>query len=461
MDAERLRSLVDDRVAEGAFSVHRDVFRDPEIFELEMKHIFEGTWVFLGLDSQAPSPHDFFTTFIGRQPVVVSRDRAGTLRCFVNSCRHRGSIVCHTQRGNRKVHTCPYHGWVYDSAGRLLDMKDGRQARYPEGFAGQDHDLVAIPRFGSYRGFLFGSLNPAVAPLHEHLGDARTGIDLVVDQSPEGVELLRGTHSYTFNANWKLQIENCVDAYHLTSTHPSYIEIVNRRKSGESANQMASVDFGRYKDEQAVRGSFCFDHGYNILWGVNPAFRARPLHESLGELRERVGEVRARWMLYMRNLTLFPNAQFAENASLQLRVLRPLAVDKTEMTTWCVAPRGESAAARSLRIRQYEDFFNASGLATPDDSVSFEDCQAGYQGRLVDWQQGYVRGMGLLKAGGNAYSEELGVTPRTSVCGPFDVQDETIFHSLYREWLHLLTRGLAAMAPQAVPMLPMAARGAR
>lgn len=443
MDATSLEGLIDDRIAESRFSVHRDVFRDPEIFELEMKYIFEGTWVFLGLDSQAPAPHDFFTTTIGRQPVVVSRDKKGVLHCFVNSCRHRGSIVCHTQRGNTKFHTCPYHGWVYDSAGRLLDIKDGKHACYPDGFLAQDHNLVAIPRFESYRGFLFGSLNADVAPLEEHLGDARTGLDLVVDQSPEGVELLRGTHTYTFNANWKLQIENCVDAYHLTSTHPSYIEIVKRRKAGQSQNRMDSVDFDMYKNEQAVRGSFCFDNGYNILWGANPAYRARPLFQSLDELRGRVGDVRARWMLYMRNLTLFPNAQFAENASLQLRVLRPVAVDKTEMTTWCVAPRGESATARTLRIRQYEDFFNASGLATPDDSVSFEDCQAGYQSRLIDWQQGYMRGLGLLVQGGNEHSEELGVAPRTSVCGPFDVQDETIFHSLYREWLRLLKHGLA------------------
>ena len=395
------------------------------------------------------------------EEICLFRGATGNVVAIQDVCPHRGARLSEGDCHYRGTVACPYHGWVYDSAGRLLDMKDGKHACYPEAFVAQNHDLVAIPRFESYRGFLFGSLNAAVAPLAEHLGDARIGIDLVVDQSPDGVELLRGTHSYTFNANWKLQIENCVDAYHLTSTHPSYIEIVNRRKSGESANQMASVDFGMYKDEQAVRGSFCFDNGYNILWGVNPAFRARPLHESLGELRERVGEVKARWMLYMRNLTLFPNAQFAENASLQLRVLRPIAVDKTEMTTWCVAPRGESTAARTLRIRQYEDFFNASGLATPDDSMSFEDCQAGYQARLVDWQQGYVRGMGLLKAGGNAYSDELGVTPRTSVCGPFDVQDETIFHSLYREWLRLLTQGMAQAAERPVPMLPMPARAAR
>lgn len=442
MEFSAIRSLVDDRVDHGHFSVHRDIFRDPAVFELEMQHIFEGTWVFLGLEAQIPKAHDFYTTWIGRHPVVVSRDRAGRLHCFINSCRHRGAIVCHTMRGNRKYHVCQYHGWAYDSAGRLVDIKDHERACYPESFAQADHNLTAVPRFDSYRGFLFGSLNADVLPLDEHLGDAKVFLDLVADQGADGVELLPGTHSYTFDANWKLQIENCIDAYHLTSTHPSYIDIVERRKRGASQNQMSSVDFALYKNDQAVRGSFCFPNGYNVLWGANPAYRARPLFQSIDDLLQRVGEVRARWMLSMRNLTLFPNAQFAENASLQLRVIRPIAVDRTEMTTWCVAPKGEGAAARRLRLRQYEDFFNASGLATPDDSIAFEDCQTGYQSRSQPWQQGYVRGIGRLEKGGNQHSAELGVTPLTSVEGPFDVQDETIFHSIYREWLRLIESGL-------------------
>jgi benzoate/toluate 1,2-dioxygenase alpha subunit len=70
-------------------------------------------------------------------------------------------------------------------------------------------------------------------------------------------------------------------------------------------------------------------------------------------------------MFNMRNLSIFPNLQIAENASSQLRVIRPLAPDLTEMRTWCIAPKGESAQARRQRIRQYEDFFNPSGMATP------------------------------------------------------------------------------------------------
>jgi benzoate/toluate 1,2-dioxygenase subunit alpha len=63
--------------------------------------------------------------------------------------------------------------------------------------------------------------------------------------------------------------------------------------------------------------------------------------------------------------------------SSQIRHYRPLAVDETEVTIYCIAPKGESVEARSRRIRQYEDFFNASGMATPDDLEEFRACQIG------------------------------------------------------------------------------------
>jgi benzoate/toluate 1,2-dioxygenase alpha subunit/2,4,5-trichlorophenoxyacetic acid oxygenase 1 len=110
--------LIDDRPQDGIFRVRREIFRDPSVFDAEMAHIFEGTWVFIGLESQVRKANDYFTTYIGRQPVLVTRDRDGALHCFFNSCRHRGTTVCPFRAGNAKLHVCRYHGWAYDSGGR-------------------------------------------------------------------------------------------------------------------------------------------------------------------------------------------------------------------------------------------------------------------------------------------------------------------------------------------------------
>ena len=143
----------------------------------------------------------------------------------------------------------------------------------------------------------------------------------------------------------------------------------------------------------------------------------------------------------VRNLLLYPNVFFMDQASTQLRVIHPLAMDKTRVSTYCIAPVGESAAQRAHRLRQYEDFFNASGVGTPDDLAAFEACQRGYTGRLVRWQQGYVRGAQRLRLGADAEAQALGVCPYAS---SEDFRDETIFQGHYRQWLQLMSEGQAA-----------------
>ncbi len=438
-----LDRLLDDRTGEGWFSVHRDAFRDPAVFELEMKHIFEATWNFVGLESQVPNPNDFITTVIGRSPVVVMRDAQGRLGAFLNSCRHKGAVIFHTSEGNGAHHSCPYHGWTYDTAGKCVAITSQRQAGYPEAFGQIQHDLAPVARFGSYRGLMFASLSADVPSLEAYLGDARRAIDIIVDQGKDGIELVPGAVNFTYNANWKFQLENSSDTYHFIPTHTSYIGVLEKRRSARAASAPAGSIYEDIGAQAASRrGSFTFPHGHVLMWGDNPNMSARPLYPMLPEIEARVGKVMAKWMMYVRNLTLFPNVQFAENASMQLRIIRPLAVDRTEMLTYCVAPKGEPAESRVKRLRQYEDFFNPTGFATPDDTSAYEACQRGDDARTLDWQQGYVRGIGAVQAGGNAEAAELGITPDTSMVGGYLMGDETIFHGNYRAWLHLLKRGL-------------------
>jgi phenylpropionate dioxygenase-like ring-hydroxylating dioxygenase large terminal subunit len=255
--------------------------------------------------------------------------------------------------------------------------------------------------------------------------------------------MVPGRSVYTFDANWKLQIENCNDLYHVTTTHGSFMSIVNRRHADQEGGRLKSIDFAAMRAVNPPRGSFTFRYGHAMTWGGNPKPEARALWRSLEEVQSRVGETRAEWMLRNRNLTLFPSVQLADNASLQLRVIRPLAVDRTEMTIWCLAPVGEDADAREHRLRQYEDFFNATGMATPDDTVTYEDCQVGYAATRVAWQQGYARGMTAVKAGPDENARELNLNPATSISGTPALADEVVFHSAYREWTRLMEAGLA------------------
>lgn len=436
--ATEIRALIDDRPEDGVFRVHRRLFTDPDVFDLEMKAIFEGGWVFLGLASQLPRPNAYFTTTIGRHPIAVMRAQDGSINAFINSCPHKGARICQLEQGQAKLHVCPYHSWSFDSSGKNRAIKGRAQGAYNEAFDNDSHDLRAVARFGEYKGLLFASLNPDVGSLEGHLGDARTLIDLIVDQSADGIELVPGVVSFTFEANWKMQLENCSDQYHFSSVHPSYLRILERRteRAFEGATQNM-WDVNKVHEEvpgEPTGGTYSFDQGHVMNWRMSDVPQALPLYERSAILEQRHGAAKRDWMLHSRNLTIFPNVQFAENASSQLRIIRPISVDRTEMRTYCFAPVGESAEARRKRIRQYEDFFNPSGLATPDDTVVYEACQEGNLSQGSPWLQGYGRGMCAAVKGPDRFADLIGLKPASSVAADRWLSDETIFHAYYRAW---------------------------
>ena len=169
---ERITTAVVEDPETGVFRCRRDMFTDPELFELEIKHIFEGNWVYLAHESQVQGSNDWFSTWVGRVPVFITRTKDGTLNAFVNACSHRGAQLCRRKRGTQKIFVCPFHGWSFTNDGKLLKAKDSSTGAYPEAFNKEgSHDLTRLARFASYRGFLFGSVNPDVLPLEDYLGE--------------------------------------------------------------------------------------------------------------------------------------------------------------------------------------------------------------------------------------------------------------------------------------------------
>ncbi|MSQ72465.1 MAG: hypothetical protein EXR27_14415 [Betaproteobacteria bacterium] len=441
MDLKNIGLYVDDRPAEGVFRVHRDVYADPALFELEMRFIFERTWVFLGIESQIPKANDFITASIGRTPVLVTRKADGGIGAFINVCRHKGARVCRAEQGNAKYHVCAYHGWAYDSGGKNIDIKDRGTGAYPAGFDSEDHNLLPLARVAAYKGIMFGSLSADVPSLDAFLGDMRFFIDLAMDQGPQGMEFVPGRVAYTYRGNWKLQLDNGLDAYHLTSTHSSFMDVQTRRRSGEG--HQAAQQYDWTKRGEANAGNFSFPYGHSNGWLDQPEPQKRQIYPLLDEVRARVGNVRAEWMLKLRQTALFPNMQIADGSALMLRLYLPLAVDRTEMRGYCLAPIGERPDLRAWRLRQFEDFFNPGGLATPDDSVIYEECQNGFGAQPLSFMQGYSRGTTALQQGADDDARTLGISPLTSARGRYDMFNEVGLHAPYREWARLMEAGLS------------------
>lgn len=422
------------------YAVARSMFGpDRELFDLEMQEIFEGDWIYLCHESQIAKPRDFISLWMGRKPVVVTRDANGQLGGFVNVCAHRSATVCREKRGNRGAFTCPFHGWTYDMAGKLIAMREEKDGGYPEGFDRKAHNMPAVPRLESYRGFVFGSLRQEVAPLTDYLGGARYFLDLVVDQASEGIEVLRGRSTYIFHGNWKLQMENGADGYHVGSVHANYVQVVKQRQTGASSHNLKTMSPGGVGKRPG--GFYAFKNGHVMLWSQRVDPSASPNYWMHDELVRRHGEDRTFWMLgRSRNLGLYPNLFLMDSISTQIRQFRPLDPQTTEVSSYCFAPIGESAESRAWRLRQFEDFYNASGMATPDDLAEFQGVQEGHRATPEGWND-LSRGAVRWAWGPDELAKSSGIAADMS--GPM-IEDEGLFVLQHRAWQ---ARMKSAVAP--------------
>jgi len=177
------------------FEINRAALVEPAVLERERSRIFDRGWIYVGHDSEVRQPGDFKTRIVCGRPVILCRDSGGALRVFLNTCRHRGAMVCREREGNAPRYTCFYHGWTYDRDGRLYAVPG--QSAYPPSFDKGEYSLGQPPKVDAYGGFVFLSFDRDAEPLEQYLGAAKEYLDLVLDQSPSRrLEVIHGTQEY-------------------------------------------------------------------------------------------------------------------------------------------------------------------------------------------------------------------------------------------------------------------------
>jgi phenylpropionate dioxygenase-like ring-hydroxylating dioxygenase large terminal subunit len=390
-DRERLAMLVQpDRV-------HRSVYSDPAIFELEMQRIFGRAWLILGHESQVRGAGDYFTTRMGREPVIVVRHEDGSVRVLVNRCAHRGSMVCAEGRGTTERFVCPYHGWSYDRGGRLHAMP------FESGYAGKRSELGLhpAPRVALYRGFIFASLAESGSRLEDFLGPARASFDDLVDRAPGGeLEVAGGVFKHAYHGNWKLMLENHLDGAHPAWVHASSVAVARGAPDpgppGEehyydiAVRQMRQNGAPDAVWEAVGVWTTPFGHGYlgdyhnddRLVVGLgNPVFAE--YHRTLAA---KVGEVEAKRILGVTlwNTIVYPNCSFMSQFR-QLRIVHPLAVDRSVVYTYSL--RMKQAPPRMFRDTvAFANVVNgtASWVLT-DDLEVYERVQRGFSSGAVEW----------------------------------------------------------------------------
>ncbi len=191
-----------------------------DVFTLERERVFATTWQYAGPAAWVETAGSFFAAQIGHVPVAVVRGKDGTLRGFVNVCRHRGHLVVEGT-GCRETLQCPYHAWTYDLDGSL--RRAPRSEREP-GFDPAGFSLLPVS-VDTWGPFTFVNPDPAAAPLADTLGGlpdlvAQSGLDL-------GSLCFHSHHEWPIAANWKVVMENFLECYHCPTAHPGFSKVID------------------------------------------------------------------------------------------------------------------------------------------------------------------------------------------------------------------------------------------
>lgn len=397
------------RETEDRFQVNSSVYSDSEVFEQEIKLIFEKGWVYLCHESELEHPGDYLTTAIGRVPIVVTKDDSGNVNALINRCAHRGAVVCRQAAGNATTFRCPYHGWVYANDGRLLGA--AQRTGYGDDFKQWGLRMQPVGAVESYRGLIFACLFDPPVSLSERLSNVKKYIDLWCDRSPEGMPVVAGpVQRYEYPGNWKLQVENGVDGYHGNYVHESFIKILDQsaeassksfireRNRTDSRNYTKSMDYGDglIEREAAMVGTYPYRNDTNYIH----------------TLSDRYGPTRAEEILINRNILIFPNLFLFES---HIRVIRPIEVDSTIVDLYPTVLRGATATLNNARLREHQRFFGVSSFGQPDDIEMFASVQAGIQG-YSGWSD-FSRGMHreVLNEAGERVGHSTDETPQRGI----------------------------------------------
>jgi phenylpropionate dioxygenase-like ring-hydroxylating dioxygenase large terminal subunit len=195
-------------------------YTDPALPTLERKRIFARAWQYVGHLGELGDGAGYFASRVGDLPVVVTRDRDGVVRAFLNVCRHRGSVIA-TGAAARETLQCPYHAWTYGLEGALKAAP--RSGREP----GFENDGISLrpASVGTWGPFVFVNPDPEAVSLADVLGElpklvGAAGVDV-------GRLELHSRAESALAANWKLVAENFLECYHCSVAHPGFSALVD------------------------------------------------------------------------------------------------------------------------------------------------------------------------------------------------------------------------------------------
>lgn len=402
--------------------VRRRIFTDPAIFDAEMERIFGRTWVCVGHESEIPEPGDFKTEDIAGRPIILTRHGDGGVYALLNSCRHRGATVCEIPYGKTHALRCPYHGWTYWTNGDLVHVP--YREEFGPDFDLADYGLGRMPRVSTYGGFVFVSFSSDGPDLVEHLGHAAPYIDLFSNRAPAGKVQATKPVKQRYFGNWKLQLDNFGDSYHPQFVHPAGFGPDQRRQQPNEAGAPSSGP-GSPPSGVGTRSVRSFARGHGLMiFGFPRVFGQPPkVAEYLAALSERVGPDEARRLAAIDlHVFIYPNLFIQTNMN-HFRIVRPLAVDHSEVQTYACRLVGAPDEYNQANMELTAGWGSPAGFVQVDDLEALNRVQRGVRADVDQWV--------LFKMGREEHINEDGDRESHAL-------SDLLSRGFYREWARLM-----------------------
>ncbi|MGW3341293.1 aromatic ring-hydroxylating oxygenase subunit alpha [Streptomyces sp. NPDC001009] len=235
-------------------------YTDPGVFRREQEALLESMWFCAVRSADLDRPGAFRTVQVGRESVLVTRDRTGALRAFLNVCRHRGARLCTEESGEvRRGLQCPYHAWTYGLDGRLAAAPD--LTKMPD----VDRDRyglikVALREWLGYAWVCLADEPPSFEETVEHAAVERLGDPAAIEHYGTERLALGKRVTYDVRANWKLIVENFMECYHCATIHPELTDVLPEFADGYAAQYYVGhgAEFGADVEGFTVDGSAGF-----------------------------------------------------------------------------------------------------------------------------------------------------------------------------------------------------------
>lgn len=380
MNELNISELVDNKTGRQS----RLIFHEQQIYELEQERLFGRCWLFLAHESQLPKPGDYFRTFMGEDEVLVVRQKDSSVKAFLNTCTHRGNRICKADQGNVRSFVCNYHGWSFGIDGSLKGVPLEKEA-YHNQLDKTKFGLSKVARVENYKGLIFGNFDPDAPSLEDYLGDMKWYLDIWLDATPEGTELIGTTQKVEYPVNWKLPVENvCGDGYHLGWAHAGVMTVASSMDLGLSVGN-TDVDTSTSVSVTGMNGHSVLAtlDGYaGYAFYPDPSTAINYLNANRQTAIDRLGKLRGNkfWGSQL-NMTVFPNLQMLPGLN-WFRVYHPKGPGKMEMWTWAMVDKNMPTALKQMILDNVCRTFGGAGMFDNDDGDNLIACTTQNRG----WQ---------------------------------------------------------------------------